>query len=256
MEATAYTTKESPKENSSHGISQKEETKATKERQEECLTKPNKGKGKNPTAVCSRCGQPGHMAKECRTAVYNISETPQEQNQDGTSQWYDPNNVYDNYWYSKDQSGSYGIQPTQQQQQLALPAPPTDSQTPSIHLVATLGQQAASEHRDVTTTMQTPQQQGRDTEAEIMIDSGAGTHVCPTWFAPDSPLYPLQEGQGPQLRTAADEDIPVHGYKWVFMHNIKQTLVVVWCDTAPYVANKTGRTRVQHTAQWDTNTHT
>ena len=159
MEATAYTTKESPKENSSHGISQKEETKATKERQEECLTKPNKGKGKNPTAVCSRCGQPGHMAKECRTAVYNISETPQEQNQDGTSQWYDPNNVYDNYWYSKDQSGSYGIQPTQQQQQLALPAPPTDSQTPSIHLVATLGQQAASEHRDVTTTMQTPQQQ-------------------------------------------------------------------------------------------------
>ena len=65
-----------------------------------------------------------------------------------------------------------------------------------------------------------------------MIDSGAGTHVCPTWFAPDSPLYPLQEGQGPQLRTAADEDIPVHGYKWVFMHNIKQTLVVPFyvCD--------------------------
>ena len=37
--ATAYTTKESPKENSSHGISQKEETKATKERQNKCLTK-------------------------------------------------------------------------------------------------------------------------------------------------------------------------------------------------------------------------
>ena len=52
-----------------------------------------------------------------------------------------------------------------------------------------------------------------------MIDSGAATHVCPTWFAPDSPLYTLQQGQGPSLRTATDEEITIHGYKWVLMTN-------------------------------------
>ena len=52
-----------------------------------------------------------------------------------------------------------------------------------------------------------------------MIDSGAAMHVCPPWFAPDTPMYTLQHGQGPQLRTATEEDIPVHGYKWVLMTN-------------------------------------
>ena len=28
----------------------------------------NMGKGKNPMAVCYKCGQPGHLAKDCRTA--------------------------------------------------------------------------------------------------------------------------------------------------------------------------------------------
>ena len=118
---------------------------------------PSKGKGKNPTALCYRCGQPGHMAKDCRTAVYKMSETPQEQNQDVTAQWYDTNSGYDNYWYSNGQSGNYSTHPVQQQQ-LALPAPPTDNQTPSVQLVATLGHQAASAHKE-TTTMQAVQQQ-------------------------------------------------------------------------------------------------
>ena len=39
----------------------------------------NTDKGKNPEAVCYRCGPPGHLAKDCRTAVYNLSDTTQEQ---------------------------------------------------------------------------------------------------------------------------------------------------------------------------------
>ena len=174
--------------------------------------------------------------------MYNIAETPQEQNQDGTSQWYDPNSGYDNYWYSNDQSGNYNIQPVQQQQQLALPAPQTNTQTPTIQLVGALGHQAASAHNEATTTAQAVQQQRGDNEVDVMIDSGAATHVCPTWFAPDTPLYPLQQGQGPRLRTATDEDIPVHGYKWVYMHNTnKQTIVVPFyvCDVTQPIMSVT-----------------
>ena len=60
-----------------------------------------------------------------------------------------------------------------------------------------------------------------------MTDSGAATHVCPPWFAPNTPMYPIQHGQGPQLRTATDESIPVYGNKWLLMTNTnKQQLVV------------------------------
>ena len=65
-----------------------------------------------------------------------------------------------------------------------------------------------------------------NTDAEIMIDSGAATHVCPPWFAQDSPLYTLQQGQGPSLRTATDEEINIYGYKWVLMSNNNKKIVV------------------------------
>ena len=53
----------------------------------------NQGKGKNPVAICYRCRQPGHLAKDCRTAVYNL--------------WYYPNKGYDANWYSNEQTGYY-----------------------------------------------------------------------------------------------------------------------------------------------------
>ena len=59
----------------------------------------NKGKGKNPVAVCYRCGQPCHLAKDCKTAVYNLSDTTYEQQQVNTAQWYYPDNGYDASWY-------------------------------------------------------------------------------------------------------------------------------------------------------------
>ena len=60
-----------------------------------------------------------------------------------------------------------------------------------------------------------------------MIDSGAATRVSPPWFAQDSPLYTLQQGQGPSLRTATDEEINIYGYKWVLMSNSNNYKIVV-----------------------------
>ena len=65
----------------------------------------NMGKGKNPVAVCYRCGQPGHLAKDCSRAVYNLSDTTYEQQQDNMAQWYYPDNGSDASWYSSDQTG-------------------------------------------------------------------------------------------------------------------------------------------------------
>ena len=75
--------------------------------------------------------------------------------------------------------------------------------------------------------IQQTSQAAQNNNAELMIDSGAATHVCPTWFAPDTPLYTLQEGQGPQLRTATDGEITALGNKWVHMQNQHQQPLVV-----------------------------
>ena len=170
----------------------------------------NEGKGKNSMAVCYRCGQPGHLAKDCKTAVYNLSDTTYEQQHDNTAQWYHPNNGYDASWYSSDQTCYYQgsgqqYQQPQQTPQLAPTAPQhtaaQEPQTPAIHLVAELDSKMST--TPTASTLQSVQQ--NEAKIDIMIDSGAATHVCPPWFAPNSPMYTLQHGQGPQLRTTTDK---------------------------------------------------
>ena len=195
----------------------------------------NKGKGKNPMSGCYICGQPGHLARDCRTTVYNLSETQQEQAQDATGQWYDQQNGYDAYWYNSDATGYTGYQ-QYPQQQLALPAPPTqqaqngqENTTPTVYAVHTMT--TSVQQQSMTSAFVNAVHS--DNKVEIMIDSGAATHVCPTWFAPDSPLYTLQPGQGPNLRTATDESITIHGYKWVLMstqQNFQIAIPFCVCD--------------------------
>ena len=55
------------------------------------------GKGKGYTKGCYRCGRPGHTAKDCRVAVYNIQEDTHEGHNDATDQWYGPQTTYDNH---------------------------------------------------------------------------------------------------------------------------------------------------------------
>ena len=157
----------------------------------------NQGKGKNPVAICYKCGQPGHLAKDCRTAVYNLSDTTYEQPYDNTAQGYYPNNGYDAHWYSSDQTGydqdnGQQCQQPQPTPQLALTAPtPTtvqEQQSPAIHLVAPLNNKMSS--TPMASTLQSVQQD--ENKVDIMIDSGAATQVCPPWFAPNTPMYNLE----------------------------------------------------------------
>ena len=133
-----------------------------------------------------------------------------------------------------DAAGYTGYQ--QYPQQLALPAPPRhqtqtvqENNAPAVHSIHTFTP-PAQQHSMTASFVNAVHS---DNKVEIMIDSGAATHVCPTWFAPDSPLYTLQQGQGPNHRTATDESITIHGYKWVLMtnqHNYRIAVPFYVCD--------------------------
>ena len=183
----------------------------------------NKGKGKGHKGkqaqdVCYRCGQPGHIAKHCRVPVYNCGEeqaTTTEQ-YDNTQQWYEDPRGYENYWWHN--MGYQGQDIQQQPQQLALPAPhattATDN-TPTIQIVSGVRCQEPIMIAHVHDSNQEQQSEYID----IMVDSGAATHVCPPWFAQEFPIQPLSADNGPQLRTATNNEIKLYGYKWVYMHN-------------------------------------
>ena len=74
-------------------------------------------------------------------------------------------------------------------------------------------------------TTQQPQEDNK--WVNLMIDSGAATHVCPLWFASQIPLHQLAHGTGPQLRTVTNQHIKLHGYRWVCVTNHSGQQIVI-----------------------------
>ena len=66
-----------------------------------------------------------------------------------------------------------------------------------------------------------------DNIIELMIDSGAATHVCPQRFAPKFQLHALPKGDEPQLRTVTSTRIKVHGFKYAAIRNNKQHPILI-----------------------------
>ena len=179
------------------------------------------GKGRGYTTGCYRCGQQGHTAKDCRVPVYNIQEDTQEGYNDATDQWYGPQTTYDNHWWTNDQTQVHAVQ--QQSQQLALPAPAQLDATPALQIAA------VTVPRNSNSTVRSPDMRmiTNLNKDELMIDSGAATHVCPIWFASTTQTYDLPDHERPNLRTATEDPIEVYGYKWVYMTNESNQQIVI-----------------------------
>ena len=167
-------------------------------------------KGKLATNVCYRCGQPGHMAKQGRVAIYNYDNGNMEDN-NVTDDWHH-NNHYDGNWHHSDQTQLHS-----NEQQLALQQ--GNEQMPLI---------VSGLEEVIIATATVQQQEGKSNRyIDLMIDSGAATHVCPPWFATESQIQPLAPENGPQLRTVTSQPIKLHGYKWVCMNNINGQRIVI-----------------------------
>ena len=186
-----------------------------------------KGKGKAPTQGCYKCGQPGHFAKDWRTAVYSLQEVDNsEWQQDATSYWYGQKSTFDNNWWTDDQTQVHAVQ--QQQPQLALPPPQQADPLQTIQIAAIRAVNnnchGKAVHDNHTIQHTTP---GNNLRNELMIDSGAATHVCPPWFAASTPTHQLQPWKTPNLRMATEDTIEVTGYKWVYMTNKDNQQIVI-----------------------------
>ena len=111
-------------------------------------------------------------------AVHNLNEVTTNTytgnwQDDATTQWYQQQQYYDGQWWNDDQTQVSALP----QQQLALP--PTsaqEQQVPQLHIAAISIQQSNKQ--------QPATEQPANTTEDLMIDSGAATHVCPPWFAP------------------------------------------------------------------------
>ena len=170
------------------------------------------GQGKGRVICCKR-GQPGHTMKNCRVSVYNINDGTQGdvQSADTTQQWYEQSHNYDSHWWNNDQSSAQQLQATTHAEQAS-----SSTTVPLIHIaairIATTGNAAQALHHNNRIN-------------DPMVDSGAVTHVCPPWFSPETTLHTLQQGEGPDLRTATNDTIRVHGYKWIYMINNKDQAI-------------------------------
>ena len=186
------------------------------------------GQGKGHI-VCYKCGQPGHTMKNCRVSVYNINEDTQnnEQNVDTTQQWYEQSNNYDSHWWNNDQS------PSHHQQQVVTSEQASSSTTVPLISIAAIR---------IASTSTAAQALQHDNKNDLMVDSGAVTHVCPPWFSTETTLHELRQSETPNLRTATDDAIKVYGYKWVYMtNNNNQAIVIPFyvCDVAQPILSAT-----------------
>ena len=136
-------------------------------------------------------------------------------------------NNYDTHWWNNDQSTSH------QPQQVITTEQASSSTTGPLISIAAIR---------IASTSTAAQALQHDNKNDLMVDSGAVTHVCPPWFSTETTLHELHQPETPNLRTATDDAIKVYGYKWVYMINNKNQAIVIpfyICDVAQPILSAT-----------------
>jgi len=129
-----------------------------------------------------------------------------------------------------------------QQYPLALPAPPqrkpnSSSSGPVIQAINTLENLLIATLDSINNI--------DVNNVDVMIDSGAATHVCPPWFGNEFPLNSLTENEKPNLISGTNTQIPVYGYRWIHFNNENgQSVVSVPGETTYPIRVKAGTSRI------------
>ena len=164
------------------------------------------------------------LAKDGKAAVYNLNDTAiQQQQQQQQDPWNDRGQAYATDWWNGYQAPPHGQQIVTTQQGMQAQQQQHGIQRPVQQQAQAVSGPLIAMTPDASKYPGTAEENIID----LMIDSGAATHVCPHWFAPIFQLHQLPKGDEPQLRTVTNTQIKVHGYKCVIMRNNKKQPIVI-----------------------------
>ena len=121
----------------------------------------------------------GHYAQDCKVAVYNLDDASVQHSglPDTTILWWADD---DSTWWSGDQAHLH-TQPLRLRPPTAHAQQQQNTQQQEQAVSGLLMAADTSTHRGTA----------QENVIDLMIDSGAATHVCPPWFAPKFQLQPL-----------------------------------------------------------------